>query len=180
MNKKPLKKPAPKAGTSKHAAEARRRIFALAYLRNGGNGTHAAIAAGFAPHSAGVTGSKLLKEPMVRAFMEANRKDYQAIVGLETARTLTEVARLAYFDPRRTLDASGQPIPTHLLDDDTAACLASEKSAMVGGTSVGTLERKFYDKGQALDKAMRFHGLYEQDNKQKQAVDVTVNFVGRK
>ena len=38
----------------------------------------------------------------------------------EQIAVLTELARIAFFDPRRLLDDDGNPIPLHLLDADTA------------------------------------------------------------
>lgn len=50
----------------------RQRKFALAYLRLA-NGTKAAIEAGYAHGSATVTGSQLIRNPNVLAFIEQNR-----------------------------------------------------------------------------------------------------------
>jgi phage terminase small subunit len=99
--------------------------------------------------------------------------------GLSVERTLKEIARVAYSDPRKLYDKDGNLIPIHQLDDDTAATVASVKVVeMAGGAQVGgaegvkhvamhTKEIKHWDKNAALEKAMKFHGLYEKDNRQK-------------
>jgi phage terminase small subunit len=47
-----------------------------------------------------------------------------ARTGITADRVLAEIAKLAFFDPRKFFDADGAPIPIHELDDDTAAALA--------------------------------------------------------
>lgn len=167
-----------KAGTSKLEATARRRLFVRAYLANGRNALRAAISAGFSEIGAGTTGHRLLKEPKVAAMLEEATREYEKISGLDQTRTLQEVARLAYFDPRRTFHDDGTPKHLLELDDDTAAAVASEKTLQVAGGTGVSVERKYHDKNAALDKAMRFHGLYEKDNEQKgESLSLVVKFV---
>lgn len=49
------------------------RAFCRYYIANGGNGTQAAISAGYAPGSAKVTASQMLKKPQIRAEIELLR-----------------------------------------------------------------------------------------------------------
>ena len=114
----------PWMGTSKAAAQARRVKFAVAYLANDQNGTQAAIAAGFAPAGAHVAASRLLKDAKVLAEIEEGRKRLSLLVDLDPARTLQEVARIAYFDPRRAFHDDGTPKHVLEMDDDTAAAVA--------------------------------------------------------
>ena len=69
----------------------RQRRFALEYLRNGGNGTAAAISAGYAPKSAHVQASRMLRDDKVSAYRRAQARElYNALgltpekIGLET------------------------------------------------------------------------------------------------
>ena len=64
-----------KAGTSKAAAAERRAKFVEAYIANCGNATQAAIVAGFAEHSARVTGAQLLADPNISAEVERRRAE---------------------------------------------------------------------------------------------------------
>jgi phage terminase small subunit len=158
-----------KAGTSRQAAADRRKVFIDSYLANGGNGLQAALVAGFAANSAGVTACKLLKDPRVLAELSQRRDSLAQTLGLSTERTLREVARLAYADPRNFYRADGTIKPIHELDDDTAATIASVEvdELTVDGKVIGiTRKIKHWDKNAALEKAMKFHGLYEKDNKQ--------------
>lgn len=166
-----------KAGTSRIEAQARRRLFVRAYLANGRNALQAAISAGFSEKGAGQTGYQLLKEPQVVAMLEEATREYEKIAGLDQTRTLQEIARIAYFDPRRTFHDDGTPKHLLEMDDDTAAAIASEKTLQVAG-AVTSVERRFHDKNAALDKAAKFHGIYEKDNKQREPVKVIVELVG--
>lgn len=170
------KKPAKQrvtAGNTKEAVAAREVAFAHAYLANGMNGTQAAISAGFSAKGAEVTASRLLRRTKVKAILVEAAKKAAEAGGLTVERTLREVARVAYSDPRKLYDKDGNLIPVHLLDDDTAATVASievleeyagrgENRELVGYTK----KLKHWDKNGALEKAMKYHGLYREDNKQ--------------
>lgn len=160
-----MKRKRVKSGTSEDAARAKRLAFAHEYIANGRNGSQAAIAAGCAPKSAGVRASEMLSREDVRAIIAAETAKAAAKSGLSVERTLLEVARLAYADPRRLYDEQGNQIPVHLLDDDTAAMVAS-----IECDGEQRQKTKLWDKGAALEKAMKYHGLYEADNKQKPPV----------
>lgn len=179
MTEKPArKKVSRKAGTSPAEARLRRESFVRHYMSNGRNGTQAAIAAGWNPKSAGVIASNLLKEVNVQAHLNALTTEYEKISGLDAQRTLREVARLAYFNPKKTRREDGSLIPMHELDDDTAAAIAGEEITEAGDGTV-TTKIKYADKRGALDMAMKFHGHYEKDNQQKQEnVLIKVVFVG--
>lgn len=163
-----------KAGTSKSAAADRRKAFVNAYIANGRNGTQAAITAGFAAKGARVTAVRLLTEPRIAALVAEKVERAQAISGLTLDRTLQEVARLAYFDPRTLYRDDGNLKRPDEWDDDTAAAVASvealeeyegrgEDRELVGYTK----KIKLWDKNAALDKAMRHLGAYEKDNSQR-------------
>lgn len=97
-----------------------------------------------------------------------------AAADVTTERTVLELARLAYLDPRRLFRPDGTRIPIHELDDDVAAALSGfdhdevthgrGKSRTVIGRST---KYRFADKGGALDKLAKIQGAYEQDNRQK-------------
>lgn len=171
--------PKQKAGTSKEAAEQRKRLFVEAYIANGGNGKQAAIAAGFAPKAAAQQASRLLTDANVSQLIRERSQKLAQKMELTTERTLREVARLAYFDPRKLLDNTGRPKPLHELDDDTAAVIAGMEvvdkfdAPDPGGerTLSTVVKYKLADKNAALDKAMRHLGLFSEDNKQRSMLD---------
>lgn len=159
--KKPAKKRV-KAGTSKMSAADRRKAFVEAFLSNGGNATQAALQAGYSAGGAAKQGYRMSKDPAILSELDKRRTEIVANLELSTEKTLREVGRLAYCDPRRIMHEDGRVKMLHELDDDTAAAVASfEVSAD------GTIKYKFWDKNSALEKSSKVQGLYEKDNKQK-------------
>jgi len=160
-----------KAGTSKAAASTRKALFAKAYLANGMNGVRAALTAGYKPGvGASKAAARMSCDVFVQRLIAEGAEKTSKIAGLSVERTLAEIARLAYSDPRRFYDEGGNLIPVHKLDDDTAATVAAvEIEELSGGT--GKLKKiKHWDKNAALEKAMKYHGLYEKDNSQKRSI----------
>lgn len=163
-----------KAGSGQAGAAHRRKLFLDAYLANGRNATQAAITAGFSPKTARAQGCKLLTHTdIVKTLAEATAR-IEAISGLSVERTLQEIARVAYQDPRRLYDEHGNLKPVHELDDDMAASIASvevvEEFEGHGSdrTHVGyTKKIKLWDKNSALVTAARHLGLFEKDNAQR-------------
>ena len=151
-----------KAGTSKASAEDRRALFIEAYLSNNGNATQAAISAGYSPHSAERQGIRLTRDVRVRDVLEKRRTEVVAATELTTEKTIREVRRLAYSDPRNIMHDDGRIKKLHELDADTAAAVSSYEV-----DKDGVVKYKFWDKNSALDKAAKFQGLYEKDNEQK-------------
>lgn len=176
-------KPRVKAGTSKSAVAQRRKAFAKAYVANGRNGTQAAITAGFSKNGADVVAARLLGDARVSALIEELTEKHSAAADLTIERTLREVARLAYFDPRKLYDDEGNMKQPHEWDDATAAAIGSievleefEGSGEDRRMSGYTKKVKPWDKNAALEKAMKHLGLYEKDNAQ-QAESLTLRIV---
>lgn len=175
------KKPAAKkAGTSKEAAQHRKTLFVEGFFANNENITKAAIHAGFSQKTAAQQGSRLLKDVQIQQMIRERRASLVQVMELSTERTLQEVARLAYFDPRKLFDETGRPKPITELDDDTAAALAGievvdkyEKpvAGAQGGNVSTVLKYKLANKAGALEIAMRHLGLYERDNKQRSLLE---------
>lgn len=168
------KKPRVKAGTSQSAAADRRQAFVDAYICNGRNATQAAITAGYSAKTAGAAASRLLTDVKIAEQVAARTAALQVKGHLTVERTLQEVARLAYFDPRKIYDEHGKLLSVHHLDDDTAAAISSvEVEATFTGQGEArkvtgfTKKMKFLNKGPALDMAMRHLGMYEKDNSQR-------------
>lgn len=164
------KKPRVKAGTSKSAAASRRKLFRDAYIANGHNATAAAIKAGFSPKTADVKGAQLLREVKLSGELAAAAREISRISGLDPERTLREVARVGYVDPRKFYGADGNLMPIVDLDDDCAAAVASIEvdEIKADGLVIGhTKKLKLWDKNAALEKAMKHHGLYKEDNAQQ-------------
>jgi phage terminase small subunit len=171
-------KPRVKAGTSKAMAAQRRALFTEAYLTNGGNATNAAIAAGYSPNGADVVGTRLLGDVSVATAIAARRAEALAAAqqntGVTIERTLRELARLAYVDPRRMFDSDGKMLQIHQLPDDVAPAVAQfERVVEYKGNGEDRVEAgyttkvKLWDKVSAIEKAMKHLGLFEKDNAQR-------------
>lgn len=142
----------------------RRAQFFEAYMANGHKGAAAAEAVGYRKgRSAYLAAHEFLKELRASGELAAVARQRAEAAELETERTLREVARIAYADPRRLFDPDGKPIPLHELPEEVAATIASYEVWPDGRVKV-----KFWSKVEALDRAMRHAGLYERDNKQLQ------------
>jgi phage terminase small subunit len=162
---KKLAKPkqrATKAGSGPSAAAAKRKLFADAYMANGGNATQAAIAAGLSPKTAGQTGARMLKHAEVAARVAQLQQKVAEKFELNTERVLQELSRLAFFDIRKLVDNTGKPKALADLDDDTAAAIVGLDLVQFGNKDSGigdVLKFKLADKKGALDLAMRHLGL---------------------
>jgi phage terminase small subunit len=152
-------------------------VFIAEYLRDP-NGRRAAIAAGYTERSADSTASRLLKNAKVRqAIDKANAEviaKVQQDTGITLERTLREIARISFFDPRKLFRKDGSPLDITELDDDTAAVIAGlEVLEEFEGTGrdrvkVGEIKKwKLSDKKGGLDVLMKHLGGYKVDNEQK-------------
>jgi phage terminase small subunit len=172
---------AAKAGNTARAAAERKARFVEAYLSNGHNQRQAAITAGIAEKTSAAWASRAMKLPGVAQAIAKRLAALNAKFELSTERTLREVARIAYADPRKFFRPDGSLIPVHELGDDTAACLASMEISEIGDGEnvIGTLKKiKHWDKIAALEKAMKYLGLFERDNAQQGGpIDITVKYI---
>ena len=142
------------------------------------NATQAAIEAGYSKATAVVQGSRLLTKVEVKKAVETATAEVTAKVavnmGISLERTLREIARIGYFDPRRMFKADGTPLAIHQLDDDTAAAIAGlDVQEVYEGSGedrrlVGEIKKwKLADKKGALDMLMKHLGGYSEDNRQR-------------
>jgi phage terminase small subunit len=141
------------------------------------NASQAAIRAGYSARTAGAVGFENLKKPEIARRVDAARAERAERTKITADRVLQELARIAFFDPRRLLNSDGSPKPVHELDDDTAAALAGmdileefegtgEDRKFVGYTK----KFKIADKNTALTNAMRHLGMM----KDKLEVETTI------
>lgn len=167
-------------GSRGDSAEQSRNLFVQFYIANGGNATQAAIAAGYAEKSAGSKGAQLLKEVKVAEAIDLKRAEIlvrlQESTEVTVERTLMEVGRLAFADVGSFFDEAGQLRPLHTLPAGVRAAIASfEFEAITAGKGdeaivVGNVRKvKLNDKNSALDKAMKYLGLFKKDNEQQPA-----------
>lgn len=150
------------------------------------NATQAAIRAGYSEKTAYAQGSALLKHIEVKKAIAKAKKDRAERMAITQDRVLLELARIAYFDIRKTVDANGAPIAIQDLDPDTAAAIAGieiiEQFEQVGEERVliGLLKKyKVFDKNSAITNAMRHLGMHKDTLKlDVPSFDVKVSFIG--
>jgi phage terminase small subunit len=148
---------------NKKALNAGHRRFIAEYLIDL-NATQAYIRAGYktTASSADVSARRLLSDPLIATAIKAAQEKRLAKLELTADRVLLEVARLAYFDPRKLFNADGTPKAITDLDDDTAACIAGlEVLEQFNGSGkdrevIGNLKKyKVFDKNAALTNALK-------------------------
>ena len=142
--------------------------FLDAYILNGENGTRAYMEAWETDvyGTAATEAYRLLKKPHIRKALDERRAAISERFQLTTDRVIREIARMAYFNPKRMLDGDGKMLPLHRIDEDTAAALQTieitETEIVDGREVVRHFKVKPFNKASALDQANRILRLYEQ------------------
>src|SRR5207253_4914362 len=123
--------------------------FARHFIRLQFNGKAAAIAAGYSKSTAESKASQLLRNNKVKGLLASLSASANKKHAVSVERTLEEIARCAFVDPRALFNSDGSLKKITELDDDTAACIAAVE---VGGRGGKRVERvKMTDKLRALD-----------------------------
>ena len=155
-----MPKPAPLDGLTDM-----QRAFVREYLVDLSAG-RAARRAGYSAATADQAGHALRRHPIIRAAIDAELDTRKASTLITQERVLTELARIAFFDPRRLLDDDGNPIPLHLLDADTAAVIGALEIEDIfegrgdGRRPVGVVRKyKIADKMAAITNLMKHLGM---------------------
>ena len=127
------------------------------------NATQAATRAGYSAKTAYAIGDKLLKKAEIQDALKVAMAKRESRTLITQDRVLQELARLAFFDPRKMFHEDGSPKAIHELDDDTAAAVSGLDVVNIGNSEVGigqVLKYKVADKGAALTNAMRHLGMF--------------------
>lgn len=138
----------------------RRRRFAEEYLIDL-NATQAAIRAGYSPRSAAQQASELLKNPNIRAYIDARMAELSRRTGVNQERVIRELARIAFVDPTRVVNVDDASIREDATEDDRAA-IQSVKVKQIE-TEQGLIterEVRFYDKNRALELLGKRYALW--------------------
>lgn len=142
------------------------KLFAYAYFANGGNGTQAAITAGYSKRSATSTASLILTYPNVIALLnELNQtiKD-RAIVTKE--QIAAEWVKIGFSDVRKLFDSDSRLLEIKEIPDDIAASLSSVEVDQLWGWTIDgrvqigdTKKVKLWDKPKALTALTELYGF---------------------
>lgn len=140
--------------------------FAEEYLKDL-NATQAAIRAGYAAGSAGVTGSKLLKSAKVKAIVDAGMKGRSDRTAITADGVLEELWRIAKSDLAKAFDEGGNLLPVHKMPSEARAALAGiETEELFEGQGderqISGLSRKVkhWDKVKALELVGKHLGMW--------------------
>ncbi|MGA8530915.1 MAG: terminase small subunit [Acidobacteriaceae bacterium] len=153
------------------------------------NGKRAYIAAGYSERTAEVGASKLLRNPKVAAKIAIEQARMAGKLEITAERVLGEIARLAFFDPRKLFNADGSPKRIGEFDDDTAAAVAGlevyEEFEGRGENRerVGTVKKiKIADKGANLERLGRHLKLFtdKTDLNVDGPLEIVVRHIGAK
>jgi hypothetical protein len=109
-----------------------------------------------------VKACELLRMQKIRARIAALRANAVRKQELSIDRVLEEVRHSAFLDPLSIYDVNGNVLPLKDIPEATRRAIASlviQKD--------GTIKIKFCDKMQALERLMRFLGMFEKDNSQR-------------
>ncbi|MGD1082911.1 MAG: terminase small subunit [Candidatus Sulfotelmatobacter sp.] len=150
---------------SRTPSHERRKLFVAEYLTDL-NATRAAIAAGYSSKTAGQQGSRLLKNVKVVAEIAAKTKARTSRLEIRADNVLQELAKLAFFDPRKLFNPDGTAKQITELDDDTAAGVAGldvheiMRDGAGGCTRILIKKYKLVDKGQNVERLGKHLGLF--------------------
>ena len=164
--------------------------FAVAYIQTG-NATEAYRRAyntqNMSLKTINEAASRLLRNSKVAARISDLRAPALAAADITIERTLREVARIAYADPRRLFNPDGSMKAVGDMDEDTVALISSiEMTCTPGpvdeegkaGEPTRTTKVKLWDKNSALEKLMRHQGMFEKDRAQaRENLSIQVVFV---
>lgn len=112
--------------------------------------------------TAKANGFRLLQKPEVQALVLAERDRLLGKAELSAEVVLAKLKAFLMYDARRLFDQkTGALLPMERWPEDVATAVIGVKDTIAGR------EVKLVDKTAALDKAMRYFGLFEKDNKRQ-------------
>jgi len=122
--------------------------------------------------TAEVNGYRLLQNPKIRAYAQAQRDKLMNEAELSVSDVLTKLRQLLMYDVRKLVNSEGHPLNVQDLPDDIAHAVVGIDVVSIGNAELGlgaVRKYKLADKVSVLEKAMKYHGLFERDNAQQSA-----------
>ncbi len=157
--------------------------FCLAYLETGNQSEayrRAYNAENMKQASIARKASELMRDGYVSARVKELQTEQRKRFEITVANTLEELARIAFFDPRKMFHGDGRLKCIDELDEDTAAVLAGFDVITAPGSDkiLETKKIKFHNKLNALDQIGRHLGLFRADNDQGRKMLIIKDFTG--
>lgn len=144
------------APDGKHeVATGKRARFAHEYLKDR-NGTQAALRAGYPPGSAASQASRLLRDPRVRAIIDAGEQQVQAKAGITAEMILEELRSIACADLAEAYDEDGRLKPIREMPLDVRKAIAAVEETDSGGRKL-----RRWDKVKALELLGKHVGAWK-------------------
>ena len=143
------------------------KLFCFVYINNKGNGTQAAIEAGYSERSAHVTASRMLNKANIKAEIERlnGKAEEKAVISKE--RTLAEIAKIAFGNIQDLYDKDGNLKSISDLTPEQAAMISGiEVEELTEGfgrarESVGNLRKvKLWPKDRGLEMLAKYFKIY--------------------
>jgi len=138
---------------------AKQRLFVAEYLIDL-NATKAAIRAGYSTRTAEWIGHQQLKKTQVSSAIQKAMDERAKRIGITQDRVLLEYARIAFYDPRKLVDANGKIIPFANLDEDTARAVVSFDMVSMEKSESELVKVRLADKLAALNSLARHLGMF--------------------
>src|ERR1700760_3390415 len=146
----------------------RQQLFVANYLKTR-NASAAARAAGYATASASVTGSKLLRSPMVAAAIAAHEAKTEKTNVSLAEKAMTELSTLRFGNLQDCFDADGNLLPISKMPREVAATLTAFEN------SKGFQRIKQGSKLSALELLSKITQLQKADSEQKTNIQIIVS-----
>lgn len=154
-----------KGGKQKRGLNYRQARFVMEYLKDG-NGTQAAIRAGYAENGAEVHAFHLLRLPKIQDKICAARAELDKQLNLSVERVLREYMRIGFLDPAELFDEAGNLPPLKEIPADARRAITGIEVEELFDfdrgtkTQVGVLRKiRFASKIPALDALARHLGI---------------------
>jgi len=135
-----------KKNTSNVGASAQQKLFAYAYFSNKGNGTQAAITAGYSKKTAAEQATRLLRNVKVQKIISGLTAKIEAKAIVTKEEVLQELRKIALFDLRTLYDQNGALKPIAELSDEAGAAITGievdEIYEFIGGVKANVGQTK--------------------------------------
>ena len=158
--------------------------FVAEYLANGLNATRAAISAGYSEKTADTQGARLLVNVKVVQAIEAKTNRILGKLEVTADMVVQEIAKLAFFDPRKLFNDDGSMKLISEIDDHSAAALAGfDVCELFDGAgdqkhAYGLLKKvKLADKTRNLELLGRYFKLFSPDREDLEVERITTVIV---
>lgn len=162
----------------------KRQLFITEYLKDF-NGKQAAIRAGYAPGSAEVQASQLLRIPKVAEAIAEAQEQLKQKSGVTAERVIQELAAIGFVDPREVFGPDGMLLDPKHFPEPLARAVASVEVTLKpmgkGKPAEQTVKIRFWSKPETLQTLARVLGMMKDkvEHSTPDGKPIRVSFGGR-